>query len=66
MREVQPDSKAADAGIQPGDVILEADRKPVGSVEELRRIVDQHKAGSPLVMLVKRDRGSLYVAVPMA
>jgi serine protease Do len=66
VREVQPDSKAADAGIQPGDVILEAGRKPVGSVEELRRIVDQHAAGSPLVMLVKRDRGTLYVAVPMA
>jgi serine protease Do len=66
VRQVQPDSKAADAGIQPGDVILEADRKPVSSVEDLRRIVDQHAAGSPLVMLVKRDRGSLYVAVPMA
>jgi serine protease Do len=66
VREVQPDGRAADAGIQPGDVILEADKKPVGSAEELRRIVDEHKAGSPLVMLVKRDRGSVYVAVPMA
>jgi serine protease Do len=66
VREVAPDSKAGDAGIQVGDVILEADRKPVSSVEELRNIVDQHKAGSPLVMLVKRDRGNVYVAVPMA
>jgi serine protease Do len=66
VREVMPDSKAGDAGIQPGDVILEADRTPVTSVEELRKIVDQHEAGAPLVMLVKRDRGSLYIAVPMA
>jgi serine protease Do len=66
VREVAPDSKAGDAGIRAGDVILEADRKPVSSVEELRKIVDQHKADSPLVMLVKRDRGSVYVAVPMA
>jgi S1-C subfamily serine protease len=66
VHDVQPDSTSAVAGIQPGDVIVEADKKPVASVEALRRIVEQHVAASPLVMLVKREKASLYLAVPMA
>jgi serine protease Do len=63
VRNVQPDGKAADAGIRPGDVILEANRKPVTSVDELRRIVEQQREGTPIVLLVRRDNASLYVAV---
>jgi serine protease Do len=63
VRNVQPDGKAADAGIQPGDVILEANRKPVTSVDELRRIVEQQREGTPIVLLVRRENASLYVAV---
>jgi serine protease Do len=33
VAEVQPDSLAAKAGLQPGDVIVEVDRKPVASAD---------------------------------
>jgi len=33
VAEVQPDSPAAKAGLQPGDVIVEVNRKPVASAD---------------------------------
>jgi len=66
VRAVRPDSKAAEAGIQPGDVIVEVDRKPVRSVAELQERLDGYKSGSPIVMLLRREQASLYVAVPAA
>jgi serine protease Do len=66
VRDVQPDSKAGDAGIRPGDVIVEAGGKPVANTEDLRRIVDGHTAATPLVLLVKREQASLYLAVSLA
>ena len=65
MRDVQPDSKADDAGIRPGDVIVEAGGKSIATAEDLLRIVDGYSAPTPLVLLVKREQASLYLAVPL-
>jgi serine protease Do len=60
---VQPGSRAAEAGLRPGDVIQEVDRAAVRSPEDLKRAVD--KAGKkPLLMLVLRDGHTAFVAVP--
>ena len=40
---VNPDSRAADAGLQEGDVIVEVNRRPVRSVDELRAAVRKHE-----------------------
>ena len=37
VQDVDPDGRAADAGIQAGDVINEVNRQPVTNVDELRR-----------------------------
>ena len=52
---VNPDSRAADAGLQEGDVIQEVNRKAVDSVDDLRDAVaqDQRPPGSP----ARRTRG---------
>jgi serine protease Do len=62
VREVVPDGKAADAGIQPGDVIQEVNQKPVQTVEELRNAV---RSGSdrPALVLVSREGRSLYLTI---
>jgi serine protease Do len=39
VQDVNPDGRAADAGIQAGDIILEVNRQPVQSVDELRAAV---------------------------
>jgi serine protease Do len=53
VRGVDPDGRAADAGIQAGDIILEVNRQPVQSVDELRAAVRQ-AAEKPTLLLVRR------------
>src|SRR5205085_948195 len=39
VQDVDPNGRAADAGIQPGDVIQEVNRQPVRTVDELKSAV---------------------------
>jgi Do/DeqQ family serine protease len=62
VQSVDPAGRAASAGVQPGDVIVEVNRIPVTSVEELRAAVT--RAANPAVLLlVNRDGEHSYVAV---
>ena len=62
VKDVNPDGRAAAAGIRPGDVIQQVDRKPVQSVEELRASV--RSAGErPVLLLISREGQPAYVAV---
>jgi serine protease Do len=63
VKRVEDGSPAANAGIRPGDVILEVDRQPVKDVATLRQLVDKHGKDNPVVMLLKRQDATLYVAV---
>jgi serine protease Do len=56
VRQVNPDGRAADAGIQSGDIILEVNRQPVQSVEELRSAV-RRASEKPTLLLVRRSDG---------
>ena len=63
VRGVEDGSPAASAGVQPGDVIAEIDRKPVGSVDDLERALARLKPGAPVLLFVRRNDGDLYIAV---
>ena len=56
VQQVNPDGRAADAGIEAGDIILEVNRQPVQSVEELRSAV-RRAAEKPTLLLVRRSAG---------
>ena len=60
--DVNSDSRAADAGLQPGDVIEEVNRRPVTSIDELREAVRQ-AAGRPVLLLVNRQGQEHFVTV---
>jgi serine protease Do len=62
VQSVEPDSRAADAGIRPGDVIVEANRKSVASVDELRAAV-RGTPDRPLLLLVNREGHDLFLTV---
>jgi len=63
VRGVEGASPAADAGVQPGDVIAEIDRQPVKSVDDLERAIDKRRPGSSTLLLVHRNGGDLYIAL---
>jgi Do/DeqQ family serine protease len=63
VTDVEPGGPAGNAGIQPGDVIQQADRTDVRSVEDLRAAISQ-AGGRPLLLLVNRPRaGTVFVTV---
>jgi serine protease Do len=63
VREVLDGSPAAEAGIRPADVILQANRRPVTSVDDLRKVVETSKKGNPILLLIRRDNAERYVTV---
>jgi serine protease Do len=63
VRNVRPGSPADDAGIQPGDVILEVDRKPADSASQFVSEMHEAKDGRDLLMLVWSKGNSSYRTV---
>ncbi len=61
ITNVEANSLASEAGLLRGDVILEVDRKPVGSVNEFNEAV--RKAERSLLFLIYRNGSTLYVSL---
>lgn len=57
----QASGRAADAGIQQGDVILSVNGTPVNSVSQLRELVRQH--GDQVALLIQRGDTRIFVPV---
>jgi serine protease Do len=62
IADVQEGSPAAEAGLQPGDIIQEVDRKPIGNVEQFRSAMTGHGSG-PVLLLLSREGHNLFAAV---
>ena len=57
------DGAAARAGIQPGDVILALNDKPVKDVEQLRRFAD--KSHGSIALLIQREGNKIFVPMKL-
>ena len=66
VTRIEPGSRAADAGIQPKDVITEIDRETVTSPADFRRIVRKSPPGKSLLVLLLRRGDPIYLAVQLA
>ena len=55
---VRPGSPAERASVRSGDVILEVNRMPVGSVQELQTALATAQIGRPLLLLLQRPNGA--------
>lgn len=65
VEKVVPDSPAAKAGFEPGDKIVAIGEEPVGSFEDLQRIVAPN-AGNELIFKVERNNQTIDVKVTPA
>jgi serine protease Do len=61
--EVSPASRAADAGLRPGDVIQEANHRSVNSVGDFRSAVNAKSKDDPVLLLVNREGSTIYLTV---
>ena len=60
VENVRPASPADDAGLAPGDVILEVDRQPVSSAQQFVSDVHASPAGKDLLLLVWSHGNATY------
>jgi serine protease Do len=63
IESVKPDSPAEDAGLAPGDVILEVDRHPVTNADKFVSEVHAAPAGKDILLLVWSRGGTTYRVV---
>jgi serine protease Do len=52
IANVRPGSPAEDAGLQPGDIVIEVNRKPVTSAEQFANAMHATPAGKDILLLV--------------
>lgn len=60
---IDPESPAAEANLRAGDVVLEINRVPVGSVADLKKEMAKVEGDKPLLLLLRRAEGNLYASL---
>jgi serine protease Do len=62
---VEPASPAEEASLQPGDIILSVNRKPVKDVNDFEKMMEVTKKGDTVLLLVQKGQNVLFVAVKL-
>jgi serine protease Do len=65
VTDVNEGSVASLAGLQKGDVIVEAEHQPVATVNELQQALAKAKDKDTVLLLVKRQGASLFIVMQM-
>jgi len=63
IADVRRGSPALDAGLRPGDVIVELDKKEIKSLQDYKSALAAVKPGDTALFLVKRGNNTIYTAV---
>ena len=65
--EIDPSSRAAESGLQTGDIVLDVGRHVVKTPADVRKIVDESHAQSKhaILMRIKRGDTTSFVAIPI-
>jgi len=60
---VKPGSPAADAGLRPGDIIKEVDRKEIKDLADYNKAIRKSTKSGGVLLLIKRGEGTLFVVL---
>jgi serine protease Do len=63
VQEVDPSSHAAEAGLQPGDVIQQLNHRPVKDMQDFSQAMNSAKKDSPVLVLIDRGGSTMFLAV---
>jgi serine protease Do len=61
--QVGRNSEAGEAGLRPGDIILEVDQTPIKDLDAYDRKVQEFQEGDTILYLVKRKGATLYLTL---
>jgi len=61
--EVSPSSRAAEAGLKSGDVVVEVNHQAVKSESDFQRATSSSDKSKPVLLLVNREGTTMYLAV---
>ena len=65
VAEVKPKSPASQSMVKPKDRILEINRVPIKTSEDIDKALSQVRSGDFILMKVKRKNRKLYIAIPV-
>jgi serine protease Do len=63
ISDITSGSPASEAGLRPGDLIREMNRKEIESLDDYRQALNQVKKGDNLLLLIKRGSGAFYAVL---
>ena len=66
IHQVVPGGAAAEAGLQPGDIIVEVEQEPVTDVDAFRERLHRHADQKTLLLLVDREDNTIFITMPLA
>jgi serine protease Do len=66
VTQVSEGSPAQEAGIRPGDMLLEMDQEPVKDLASLEKKVEGYKKGDTVLLLIKRRSATLYLTLKVS
>ncbi len=61
--KVEPASRIYEAGIRPGDIILQINQKNVATLDEYKKVASKIKANERILLLLRRKGQDLFVTV---
>ena len=64
VTQVIPAGPAAQAGIEPGDVIKEIDRKKITDIDDFQEAIQGVKPGEMILLRVRHGVWTMYITIP--
>jgi serine protease Do len=63
IKSVAPDSLGEEAGLQPGDIIREIDRKPIRDLSDYKKIMASAVKEKSVLFLIQRQDNTIFLAL---